>query len=363
MSGAESLIPELEDALQRGTREKRADTLKRITSLFVDGASNYNEDHLSLFDDVFGRLIAEIEAKARAELSSRLAPVENAPVNVVKQLAQDDDISVAGPMLKRSGRLDDADLLDIARKKSQAHLLAISTRSSIGEAVTDVLVKRGDMEVARTVADNKKARLSESGFSTLVKRAESDGVLAEKVGLRPDIPARMYRELLMQATEVVQKRLLARANPATAAEIRRVLTKVSKEVGAKSAPLDYTAARKNVQAVKDAGSFGENQLVEFAKQGQYAESVVALSMLCNVPVEIIDRLMGADRADPVLILCKSAGFGWQTVRAIMTARPGKQGTSSQGLDEAYANFERLSPSTAKRVVHFWQARQGAGKGS
>src|SRR5581483_11291507 len=217
MSGAESLIPELEDALQRGTREKRADTLKRITSLFVDGASNYNEDHLSLFDDVFGRLIAEIEAKARAELSSRLAPVENAPVNVVKQLAQDDDISVAGPMLKRSGRLDDADLLDIARKKSQAHLLAISTRSSIGEAVTDVLVKRGDMEVARTVADNKKARLSESGFSTLVKRAESDGVLAEKVGLRPDIPARMYRELLMQATEVVQKRLLARANPATAA--------------------------------------------------------------------------------------------------------------------------------------------------
>jgi len=37
MFAATSLIPELEHVLQHGTREKRADALKRITSLFVDG--------------------------------------------------------------------------------------------------------------------------------------------------------------------------------------------------------------------------------------------------------------------------------------------------------------------------------------
>jgi hypothetical protein len=69
MPAAASLIPELEDVLQNGSREKRVVTLKRITSLFIDGAANFNDDHVQLFDDVFSQLIAEIETKARAEFS------------------------------------------------------------------------------------------------------------------------------------------------------------------------------------------------------------------------------------------------------------------------------------------------------
>jgi uncharacterized protein (DUF2336 family) len=361
MSAVGSLIPELEEVLQHGSREKRVDTLKRITSLFVDGASRYTADHVELFDDVFGRLIAEIEAKARAELSLRLAAVENAPAKVARRLAQDDDISIAGPMLMRSDRLDEADLIEIAKKQSQAHLLAISARTGIGEAITDVLVKRGDREVVRNVADNQRARLSETGFSTLVKRAVTDGVLAEKVGQRPDIPSHLFRDLLMQATEVVQKRLLVKAKPDTAAEIRRVLAKVSREIGAEAAPRNYTVAQRSVLALRQAGRFGETELCNFAKTGRFEETVAGLSMLCAVPIDVVDRFMLAERADPVLILCKSAGFGWATARAVMTVRPSRQGTSAQGLDEAHANFEKLSPSTAKRVVRFWQVRPAGDK--
>ena len=64
-----SLIPELEQVVQHGSREKRVETLQRITTLFLDGASTYNDQHVDLFDDVFGLLIEEIETKARAELS------------------------------------------------------------------------------------------------------------------------------------------------------------------------------------------------------------------------------------------------------------------------------------------------------
>src|SRR5690349_17956008 len=234
MFAATSLIPELEEVLQHGSREKRADALKRITSFFIDGAPTFNDDHVHLFDDVFSHLIAEIETKARAELSMSLAPVDNAPPTVVRKLAHDDDITVAGPLLKQSPRLDQSDLVEIAATKGQAHLLAIAGRAAIGEAVTDVLVERGDREVIHNVAGNQHARLSENGFTTLVKRAEGDGVLAEKVGQRPDIPPHLFRALLMQATDLVQRRLLSKAKPETAAEIRRVLAKVSNEIGAKA---------------------------------------------------------------------------------------------------------------------------------
>ena len=357
MSASPSLIPELEEVIQNGTPERRAETLKRITAFFLDGASRFNDDHVRLFDEVFSKLIAEIETKARTELSHRLAPLRNAPVDVVRSLARDDDISVAGPVLKQSRRLNDTDLVNIAETKSQAHLLAISGRSGIAEPVTDVLVRRGDQEVVRSVADNPEARISEGSFFTLVDRAEKDGVLAEKVGLRPDIPPRLFRDLLLKATEVVQQRLLASAKPETQAEIRRVLAKVSNEVGQRAAPRDYSAAMRAVEALRQEGKLNEVALVDFAKQARYEETVAALASLCAVPIEVVDRLMSGDRPDPVLILCKSAGWGWPTVKAIIIARPGGHNTSNQGLDTAYANFERLSPTTAQRVMRFWQVRR------
>jgi hypothetical protein len=66
--------------------------------------------------------------------------------------------------------------------------------------------------------------------------------------------------------------------------------------------------------------------------------------------------MGAERPDPILILCKSAGWAWPTVAAIIVMRPGGRSRPNQGLDAAYANFERLSLTTARRVLRFWQAR-------
>jgi uncharacterized protein (DUF2336 family) len=354
MGAALSLIPELDDVIQHGSRQKRVETLQRITALFLDGASLYKDEHVDLFDDVFGRLIDEIETKARAELANRLAPVNNAPVNVLRTLANDDDISVAGPVLKLAPRLAEADLVDLANTKSQAHLHAISERPALGEAVTDVLVRRGDREVARNVADNRGARISETSFFRLVKRAESDGILAEKVGLRPDIPPQMFRELLTQATAIVQKRLLASASPEQQAEIRRVLEKVAKEVGDRVGPRDYRAAQRTVLSLHRAGRMNETALAAFAGDSKYEETVVALAALAKVPVNVADRLMGGDRPDPVLILCKAAGFGWPTVKSVISVRPDGKGPSSQGLDSAFANYGRLSASTAQRVVRFWQ---------
>ncbi len=355
--GARSLIPELEDVVQHGSREKRTETLQRITALFLDGASRYSDEHVDLFDEVFGLLIEEIETKARAELANHLAPVGNAPVKVLRKLANDDDITVAGPVLTLAPRLAEADLIDVASTKGQAHLHAISSRRALGEAVTDVLVRRGNRDVARRVAANRSARISENGFHRLVERAEDDGILAEKVGLRPDIPPQMFRDLLTKATAVVHRRLIAAATPEVRAAICDVLAKVSKEVGARVGPRDYRAAQRVVLGLNRANRLDEAALLSFCNDGKFEETVVALATLAKVPIKIADRLMGGDRPDPVLILCKAAGLSWPTVKAVIAMRPDGAPNSRPGLDAAFANYERLSASTAQRVVRFWQVRQ------
>jgi uncharacterized protein (DUF2336 family) len=355
-----SLIPELEDIVQRGSRARRREILQRITTLFLEDADRYSDAHVDLFDDVFGLLVAEIESKARAELSQRLAPLKNAPVNVLRALANDDDIAVAEPVLKLSPRLAETDLVDIACTKGQDHLRAISARSVLGEAVTDVLVRRGDREVARSVAGNRGARISQKGFSNLVKRAENDDVLAETVGSRPDIPPPMFRALLEKATAVVHERLIASTAPDMRPAIGDVLAKVSEEVGARVGPRDYRAAQRLVLPLGRANRLNEAMLIGFCREGKYEETVAALAALGRVPIQVVDRLMQSDRPDPVLILCKAANFSWPAVKALIAMRSVANIASPHALDTAFANYGRLSASTAKRVVRFWQVRH-AGK--
>jgi uncharacterized protein (DUF2336 family) len=356
MSASRPLIPELEHIVQNGSPRKRVQALERITALFLDGASRFNEDHVRLFDDVLVRLTDEIELKARAELARRLAPVGNAPTEVVGRLAKDADILVAGPVLQQSNRLAESDLVEIAETGSQAHLLAISNRAGIAERVTDVLVRRGDPAVVRSVAKNRHARLSAGGLRLLVNQAAKDEALAETVGRRPDLPPALFRELVLKAGALVQQWLLVSAKPEIQAEIRSMLAGAPNEVRSTIAPRDYHEAERAVAALRREGRLDEAQLLVFAKAGRYEELIVALAELCAVPLDVVERLMSGERPDPILILCKSMDWGWPTARAIAGARPDRGGDSSQGLDAARANFERLAVGTASRVTRFWRMR-------
>ena len=148
-----SLIPELEQIIQHGTRAKRVTRCGALLlfSLMAPASTGTSTWICAM---KFRMLIEEIETKARTELSNRLAPVSNAPVKVLRTLANDDDIAVAGPVLTLAPRLEEADLINVANTKSQADLQAISARPALGEAVTDVLVRRGGREVAHGVAGN-----------------------------------------------------------------------------------------------------------------------------------------------------------------------------------------------------------------
>jgi uncharacterized protein (DUF2336 family) len=316
MSAVLSLIPELEQVVAFGSREKRADTLQRVTTLFLHGAGTYNELHVDLFDDVFGLLIENVESEARAKLSSRLAPLTNAPARVLRTLARDDDIVVAGPVLQLSPCLREADLVDIANTKGRAHLLAIATRSVLSEAVAGALMRRGDADVVRRVADNRHRAATAAAEISYTQRGAEEDSTPEAAREIEDAPARADG--------------LAR---------------------------DYAAAERAVLSLSSSGRLTEAVLATFCQDGKYEEGVAALATLAKVRISIADRVMGGERPDPVLILCKAAGLGWPTVKAILLVRPNQKSTSDEAFDAVFANYGHLSASTAQRVVRFWQARR------
>src|SRR5450631_2225849 len=130
-----NLIDQLEGILSSKDLSRRAEILRRVTDLFVLGSGRFSEDQVELFDTVMGKLLENIERAARAQFGSRLAILSDAPPNVIRELAFDDAIEVAGPVLLHSERLDEKALLENAQTKSQEHLLAISGRKTLAETV------------------------------------------------------------------------------------------------------------------------------------------------------------------------------------------------------------------------------------
>jgi uncharacterized protein (DUF2336 family) len=217
------LLAELESALTAGTNARRIKMLTRITDLFIEGAPRFSEDRIGVFDDVMTLLLVNtIEAEARARLAVRLASIANAPLNVIHLLAFDDDIEVARAILIQSERLSQPALLASAGSKRQQHLFAITQRQSLSEAVTDVLVERGDREVVHSVVKNTGARFSDAGFRMLVARSSGDAALAAAVGMRGDIPPAHFLMLLENVSSEVRARLTAE-NPRAGSAIKGVV--------------------------------------------------------------------------------------------------------------------------------------------
>jgi uncharacterized protein (DUF2336 family) len=351
------LLDELEAALTSGSIPRRIDILARVTDLFVNNAESYSEEQIGVFDDVMARLVNAIETKARAKLAQRLAPIANAPSNVIHMLAFDDDIDVAGSVLTLSDRLDERDLLISAGTKSQKHLLAISQRQTLSEAVTNVLVERGDCDVIYSVVKNSGARFSDAGFRMLVDRSAVDDALATRVGMRTDIPRAHFLVLLEKASATVRARLSAE-NPQAKTTIEGVVAEVVSGMREESrhASPDFAAAQESVERQNRIRRIGEADVYEYARDRKFEETAIALSIMCDTPIDVVERALLDPGAEIILILAKVAGLSQSTTKAILLLRAADRGMSAKDLDQALTSFNKLQTDTARRVLSFFRAR-------
>jgi uncharacterized protein (DUF2336 family) len=356
MIEARSFLQEINEAILRGSPKSRARALWHATDILIAG--RYTEDQIWVFGEVIGRLADEIELAARAKLARLLAHSNNAPLNVLMIFAFDDSIDVAGPVLQYSKQLDANTLLTNVRTKSQLHLLAISKRSSIPVAVTDELVTRGNLEVVQSVASNNGARFSDFGFLHMIKRSETDSILAEHLGLRKEIPRHMFQQLIAKASDEV-KRKLKRERPDLVDEIQASVTEVTGKLHSKFGPASksYFAARKRVTAQHRYGNLNENSILEYARSHSVEEATVGLSLFCSLPVDVVERALIDTNKEMTLILAKALDFAWETAMSLLFLCAKDHRIPAGDLDDLRDEFTRLNTETAQSVLRFYQSRR------
>jgi hypothetical protein len=354
-----SLVKDVEDAIASGEDARRAETLRRLTGLFVDMSPHLNESHVDVFDEVISRLAKEIEFRARVELAERLADVGNAPKRTVRDLAFDASIEIARPVLERSTRLDEKDLVEIARQKGQDHLLALSVRRNLTEAVTDVLVVRGDQTVVRSVAGNQTAAFSDKGLGTLVDRAMADPRLKGILDTRNDISAERMTALVEAAKERARRGLLENTggtDEAIADALNAGADMVMSEGSSLVLVEDIAAAKPRIEKMEAEGRLVEEEVQKLIREDKLADALMAMGHLANLPPEVMAHAYSAPHYDPMLFVVRGIKFGWPTFKLLLTEKAGRNPPQSL-LKSAFAGYEALSIPTAQRVMRFVLAKQ------
>jgi hypothetical protein len=333
------------------------EVLKQVTGLFLANAGRLKESQIGAFDGLLVPLIERMDAGTLVPLSEALSATEFAPGETIRRLAFHDDALVAGPVLRNSNRLSEKDLLEIAKTRGQQHLLAISCRKSVNEALTDVLMRRGDVNVSNELAKNAGAKFSECGYATIVGRAERDESLTEKLGLRLDLPAILLREILAKATDLVLARFLTAPRPV--AQGKRQGGANAGAVPAKK--IDYTQAQSEALALNRTGKLNDSTINRFAVRGEYINVVAAISLKTEVKIEAIAPLIESDRLYGLIVACKAARLNWSTTTMIIRNRPDCPPATQREFEQAEVVFEGLLLSLAQWTIRFGADRMAANK--
>jgi uncharacterized protein (DUF2336 family) len=347
------LLDGLIESVEGFSVARRERMLERAANLFLAGSRRYSDQQIAVFDDVLLQLSSDIEMKARAKLAGQIAGVKNAPPKLVRSLAFDDEIEVAAPVLSCSEQLTEDDLVENARTKSQKHLLAIAQRLKLSEAVTDVLVERGNKRVVQRVAENRGARFSLAGYEGLTVRAYENRRLALALSARSDLPRQYFIKLLENAAASVRSQLEA-INPQAATAIGEAVDEVASTMQQEVRQIsqEFAAAKRDARIRFRAHAISEANVHAPARAQEFEKVLVSLARLGGYPLDLVERALLDEGGDMLLILAKAANCSWTTVRELLRMQAAGRKLTADDVSEIFDRYHKLTSKTARRILSF-----------
>lgn len=298
----------LESVAQGDESPRRGAILSALTNQYVELEPRLSDRHIELYDNVFRLLAQGIEVQARVALSETLAPMKRAPRETVRDLANDDYVIVAAPVLQQSVVLDDDDLIAVAQKRGEGHRVALAQRPALKPAVTDALLERKEQAVLARLIGNDTATLSPAGATTLTDVASSNEVVAQALAARLGMPATAVMQILGAARSAVVNMLVEARPDALAGQIS----------GAVSKAVDVMAT---VPAAPQA-DISHDHIVALYSMDELADVAGALGRHAGLEPKLVLSALKAKSVDPMLVVLKAAGFAMPLAEAMISVKIG-----------------------------------------
>jgi len=338
---------------------QRRELLREVTDLFFETANARTERETALFDDVLKLVAAEMQDSVLAELAERFADAEDAPVGLMRDLANH-AFEIAAPVLQRSKALDDATLVHIVNYKSQQHIKAVAQREKVSEALSDAIVKFGDDHALDALMRNEGAAMSRTGMELAVDRARRNAMLHEGVVTRRDLPLDLLNEMYFVVETRLREQIMqknAAVDPATLdAALAKARERLKRTVG------DLSAEARNamafIQSKKAAGELNARMLVSLYREAKQMHFLYGLAEVTGVDPETVAGMLERQDVDALAMLCRAAQIERPlfVTLAVLTCGGEEAMTRAEEFGRMYNN---VPVEAAQRAVRFFKVRKAA----
>jgi len=355
MTQGGSRLERLVNLANESGSDQRRNLLSEITSIFLEDTGSYSDLENQYFGDIMSKVAFDLEREVREELANCLASENSAPRDLIMRLAQD-DISVAKPIIEGSSILNDDDLVEIAKTKSQDHLMAMTRRCDISETVTEALVSHGSDQVLEGVVKNTGARISHTTMARVVERSQDNEKIQAPLIERPDLPFEMMQGMFDQVSMALKQKILKQTKEIAPEKLDEMLSSVRAKFDRKGKVRKRVLSKPElfVQDLEDKGKLKEGILVTLIRSNKFPEFLLAFGKLTDIDLATAKRLVQDTSGEGLAVACKANQFDRSTFSSILLALSQE---NSRSIDETYKLinlYDRIELPVAQRTLRFWR---------
>ncbi|MBI1339515.1 DUF2336 domain-containing protein [bacterium] len=356
MSETGSKFSLLIDLAKEPSSEKRRELLREVTDIFLSQPTERSENESAMFDEIVGAIAQDMALQVRAELAKKIA-VSPAPLRRTARRFAFDKIEVAKHVLEKSASLTETDILEVIAAASQEHMMSVTRRSDIGEAVSSALVDRGEDRVVASLLSNNSAKIGRETFERVADRAKESPVLHAPFVRNQHVPLDLLNEVYLQVETGLRQEIMKKFDKVSPEALEEALRnsrdRLSEAYGA--LPTDFKEGATRVADLEKRGGLKPPALVMLLRENQRTAFTIAFAKLVDIEFGAAQRLIDAKDLDALAILARSASFD----RALFVTLCMLIGGDTYGMSKAEAFgqlYERVTPLAAQRAVRFWKVR-------
>jgi hypothetical protein len=329
---------------------------RNMAALFSITSDRCDDQQVAQYDAVLCQLAELVESEARAHVAKILSPLDRAPGGVVAKLAHD-EIEVARPLLEFSKVLSDDDLIDIVSAASEDHRVAIAGRTFVGERVGDAIAEHGGKESMGRLVKNETANLGTYAIAKMVEQAINDTEMAENLRGREDIDWQRVGSAIGSAGQRVLENLALTARPSKADAMSSAKAiaygRIKNRAGFSAQ--EWRLAWNQVKALTDREQIDMRTLARFARFGYGHHVASSLTMMLNVPAEVLLKWLSTQDYVAVTISLRAMGMDPEIVASVFGVLPWRDAPTQEDIEQVLQRFEALSSDEARGIFRLWRA--------
>jgi len=332
-----------------------------IGELFSDDRGHVSDKEKAIILEILEKTISEIEVSVRAQISSRLASMPNVPEKLISFLANDSS-EVAYPILKESGVLKDEDLIEIIKKRSQEHQVAISMRRKVSANVSQELINTGSEQVIVSLLNNKTASISQAAFEYLEAESRRLDTFQEPLLSREDLPPKIAQRMYLWVSAALRE-MISQNFDIAGDVIDDILEQTAMDLYISDiGESEFTGKSQNLaRELVENGQASTELLINVLSVGEVHLFVSLLSTISKVRENLVLKLTLEPEGEGLAVICKGLGYDKGVYASLfgLLGRTQMEGPTQfkQNLRAALVFFDSFSVPVAERVIHHWRLNQ------